>query len=363
MAKDCIRIGLIGVGQRGRQTLARYAYIRHAAFCALADVDGAHLHAAQEMLRASRRAAATLYEGTNGWRQMCRRQDVDLIYICTPWQTHAAMAIYAMEQGKDVAVEVPAATTVDECSALVATAERTGRQCFMTENCCYDRFALACLEMHRKGLFGTLRHLEGAYIHELTAEHGWMERNYAHHGGNPYPTHGLGPMAQLLGLGRTDEMEYLTSMTSAEGYVNTTLIRTRRGATMLLQLDVTTPRPYSRLQTVCGSVGFAQKYPVATLQLRGEGLLTGDAALHYAATFETSDAARRWHRGHSLGVLNEMNYAMDSRLVHCLRYGLPLDIDVYDAASWSCIAELTRLSAQNGSQPIAVPTFRPEAAF
>lgn len=360
MAKECIRIGLVGTGQRGCRTLERYAYIRHAAICALADLDGQRLAAAQEMLRAGHRPAAKLYEGADGWRQMCRRRDIDLIYICTDWQTHAAMAIYAMEQGKDVAVEVPAATTVDECHALVATAEQTGRQCFMTENCCYDRFALACLEMHRQGLFGTLRHLEGAYIHELSAEHGWMESNYAHHGGNPYPTHGLGPMAKLLGLGRTDEMEYLTSMTSAEGYVSSTLIRTRRGVTLLLQLDVTTPRPYSRLQTICGSEGFAQKYPVPTLQLRETGLLTGEAATHYAATFETSDAARCWHRGHSLGVSNEMNYAMDSRLVHCLRHGLPLDIDVYDAAAWSCLAELTRQSAGNGSRPVAVPSFRPE---
>lgn len=358
IVKDIIRIGLIGTGRRGLKTLERYAYIPDAQICAIADLDPEHLADAQRMLSATARPEALTFQGEEGWREMCRSTESDLIYICTDWQSHAAMAIYAMEQGKDVAVEVPAATTVDECRALVETARRTHRQCFMTENCCYDRFSLACYEMNRQGLFGSLRHLEGAYIHEIGTENSlWMEKDYAHHGGNPYPTHGLGPMAWLLGLGRTDHMDYLVSMTSAEGYINSTLIRTRRGVTIRLDLDVTTQRPYSRLQTICGSDGFAQKYPVPTIQTRDSGLLTGDAALQLAARYETDEAARCWHKGRELGVPNEMNYTMDMRLIQALRHGQRPDITVEDAASWSCIAELSQQSARNGSKPVSIPDF------
>ena len=139
--------------------------------------------------------------------------------------------------------------------------------------------------------------------------------------------------------------------------VNSTLLRTVGGVSILLQLDVTTPRPYSRLQTVCGTKGFVSKYPTPTIQLDGQPLLTGSEAIAAMEQHYTSDAALRWLEGRRLNVPNEMNYAMDARLIHCLRYGLPLDIDVYDAAEWSCIAELSEQSAVNGSRPVPVPDF------
>lgn len=180
---------------------------------------------------------------------------------------------------------------------------------------------------------------------------------YHRHGGNPYPTHGLGPIAWLLGLHRGDRMDYLVSMTSKGTNISNTLIRTVRGRSILLQLDVKTPRPYSRMQTLCGTQGYAQKYPVPTLQFADGRHLTGDEALKEAERHFTGDAAERWKRGHALGVPNEMNYTMDSRLIHCLHHGLPLDIDIYDAAEWSCIAELSRESARNGSRPVTIPDF------
>ncbi len=180
---------------------------------------------------------------------------------------------------------------------------------------------------------------------------------YARHGGNPYPTHGLGPIALLFGLHREDHMDYLVSMTSKGTNINNTLIRTVRGRTILLQLDVNTPRPYSRLQTVCGTKGYVQKYPQPTIHFSESEHFEGEAAIAEAEKFFTSDAAERWKRGKALGVPNEMNYAMDSRLIHCLHNGLPLDIDVYDAAEWSCIAELSWRSAREGSKPIPIPDF------
>lgn len=371
-----VRIGLIGLGQRGMKTLQRYANIEGAEICCIADLDDEKLDRANETLLRSGRPVARCFRGPEGWREICREAEVDLVYVCTEWSTHTLMATEAMRCGKHVAVEVPAAMTVEECRALVETAEQTRRHCFMTENCCYDRFSLSTLEMERCGKFGEITHCEGAYIHDLRDTFGltpkqaedqrlWMERSCAAHGGNPYPTHGIGPFGWLLNLHRGDRMDNLVSLTSVGkgrdgifGKVNNTLIRTVKGISILLQFDVTTPRPYSRLQTVCGSKGFSQKYPVPTLCTTDtESTLVGEAALEEAAKYDTGAAIRLWEQGHALGVPNEMNYAMDARLIHCLRHGLPLDIDVYDAAEWSCLTELSALSAREGSRPVAIPDF------
>lgn len=369
-----VRIALIGLGKRGMKTLVRYAYIPDAEIRYIVDVDHAKLEEANLTLFKSGRPTATALQGEQAWKEICEKDDVDLVYICTEWHTHAEMAIRAMRCGKHVAVEVPAATTLDECRELIRTAEETRRHCFMTENCCYDFFHLCTLEMHRRGIFGRINHCEGAYIHDLTPEainaqrassaNGWIERSCTLHGGNPYPTHGIGPIAQLLGFHRTDHMTSLVSLTSggketggnAIGRVNTTLIQTESGATIMLQLDVVTHRPYSRLQTICGSKAFAQKYPIATFQDENQTLI-GEEAEKYLAQYATSEGARRWLEGENMHMPNAMNYAMDARLIHCLKHGLPLDIDVYDAAEWSCLAELTRLSAQANGAPVEVPNF------
>ena len=363
-----VRIGFIGLGNRGMATLKRYLVIDDIEIVALCDVNTAHLGAAAELLRAEGKHRPVLLDSPDGWRAMCQRDDIDLVYICTDWLTHTPMACFAMEQGKHVAIEVPAATTVEECWQLVDTAERTRRHCFMLENCCYDTFHQATLTMAEEGLLGTLTHLEGAYIHDLRDKYeadgpkGWMARLCGQHKGNPYPTHGIGPVCQLLKIHRGDKLDYLVSMTPSTDVpydvcVNNTLIRTVKGKTILLQYDVTTPRPYSRMQTVCGTRGFVQKYPRRCIMLDGQELVKGDAVESLIAQYTRPDIATIQAEGHRLGVANIMNYTMDRRLIYCLREGLPLDIDVYDAAEWSCIAELSEQSALNGGIPIKIPDF------
>jgi hypothetical protein len=236
----------------------------------------------------------------------------------------------------------------------------------MTENCCYDNFALSTIEMYKQGLLGDITHCEGAYIHKIeNLSASWMEKSCSSHGGNAYPTHGIGPIAQLLKLQGNDKMDYLVSLTSSmkckkneESKVNTTLIHTQKGVSILLQLDVTTNRPYNRLQTVCGTKGFVQKYPLPTIQLRDEETATlGEEAEKRAYTFLNGESAQIWLKGKEMGVPNEMNYTMDYRLIKSLINGDPLDMDVYDAATWSCIAELSKKSAENGSIPIKIPDF------
>lgn len=367
-----VRIALIGVGNRGMKTLLRYAYVQHAEIRYLADINADALEAANEALAASGRPKATTLCGKDGWQEACCRTDVDLVYICTDWHTHTPMAVFAMNHGKHVAVEVPAATSVDECWQLVHTSQQTRRHCFMAENCCYDFFALNTYEMHRQGVFGKIVHCEGAYIHDLTDKAEghparWMAASCQSHGGNPYPTHGIGPIAKLLGFHKGDRMVRLSSLTSTHdaadgdfnGNINTSLIQTANGVTITLQLDVTTPRPYSRIQTICGTRGYAQKYPLPTLQT-ADGVLTGQAALDRMNRYAVSESSLLWKQGSAMGVENAMNYVMDSRLIQALHRGQPLDIDVYDAAEWSCLAELTQISARNGAMPVDIPDFLAE---
>lgn len=363
-----VRIGFIGLGNRGMATLRRYLVIDDIEIVALCDIAPAHLDEAQTLLTNDGRYTPQLYNTQEGWCQLCERDDIDLVYVCTDWLTHTPMACYAMEHGKHVAIEVPAATTVSECWQLVNTAERTHRHCFMLENCCYDTFHQATLTMEAQGLFGTITHLEGAYIHDLRDKYdndgpkGWMGRLCGEHKGNPYPTHGIGPVCQLLHIHRGDRLDYLMSLTPStdvphDVYINNTLIRTVKGKSILLQYDVTTPRPYSRMQTICGTRGFAQKYPRRCIMFDGEEPIKGDAVEPIIAHYTKAEIAAIQQKGHQLGVPNIMNYTMDYRLIYCLRHGLPLDIDVYDAAEWSCIAELSEQSALNGGIPIKIPDF------
>lgn len=161
--------------------------------------------------------AAEAYSGEEGWKQLCERDDIDLVYIVTPWQKHVPMAVYAMEQGKHVAVEVPAATSLDECWQLVNTAEKTQRHCMMLENCVYDFFELTTLNMAKQGLFGDVLHVEGSYIHDLEAFWDYYEGNWRldfnqKHRGDVYATHGLGPACQVLDIHRGDKMNYLVAV-------------------------------------------------------------------------------------------------------------------------------------------------------
>ena len=392
---DTVRVGFIGLGMRGPGAVARWTHIPGTKIVALCDLLPERVEKSQEILKNAGLPEAASYSGSEeAWKQLCERDDIDLVYIATDWKHHAAMGVYAMEHGKHVAIEVPAAMNVAECWQLVDTAEKTRRHCIMLENCCYDPFALTTLEMARQGVLGEIMHVEGAYIHDLRSmyfaeeseggyHNHWGKRYSIEHTGNPYPTHGLGPACQILDIHRNDRMEYLVSMSTHQagmseyarkrfgenspearqkyklGDVNTTLIHTAKGKTIMLQYNVSTPRPYSRLQTVCGTLGFAQKYPVPCIALdsHGDTPLEGEALEQVLTLYKHPFSATIGEEAHRKGLPNEMNYVMDYRLIYCLRNGLPLDMDVYDAAEWSCITELSEKSVLNGSIPVEIPDF------
>jgi len=389
---DTVRVAFIGLGMRGSGAVNRYTFLEGVKVVALCDVVPENVERANDILVEKGFARADAYTGPEDWKRVCEREDVDLVYVCTHWDLHTPIGVYAMEQGKHVALEVPAALTIEECWQLVNTAEKTRRHCIQLENCNYDFFEMATLNMAQQGVFGEIVHAEGAYIHDLrflnfddTTGYWnmWRLKHNQQENGNLYPTHGLGPIAHILNIHRGDRMDYLVSVSSAQfgmtayakekfgeeseyakttylnGDMNTSVIRTVKGKTIMLQHDVTSPRPYSRLHTISGTKGFAQKYPSPGIAMEPDGhRFLADKALDSVLTLYQHPIVKEvGQKAREVGGHGGMDFIMDYRLIYCLRNGLPLDMDVYDAAEWSAIIELSRTSVANDGCPVRVPDF------
>lgn len=391
-----VRVGFIGLGNRGIGAVERFSFIQGATVTALCDIRPERVEATKALMQRLKMPEVPTYSGTeDAWKELCDRDDIDLVYICSDWKNHVPMALYAMSKGKHVALEVPAASTVADCWKLVDMAEQKQLHCMMLENCVYDFFEMATLNMAQQGLFGEIVHTEGAYIHDLRTlnfdttqgQKGgyydmWRLKHNKEHDGNPYPTHGLGPIAQILNIHRGDKMNYLVSLSSgqfgmtayakenfgdsseyntdyAKGDINVTMIKTENGKSMMIQHDVTSPRPYNRLHTISGTKGFAQKYPIRQIAIEpnGHSRLADEQMNQMLLQYEHPIVKEVGELARKVGGHGGMDFIMDYRLIYCLNNGLPLDMDVYDAAEWSCLTELTEVSVKNNSMPVEIPDF------
>ena len=394
---DTVRVGIVGLGMRGVSAVDRLTYVPDCRVTALCDIEMPRVERSARILENRGVPGARLFGGeADSWKQLCESEDVDLVYICTDWLTHTPIALYAMECGKHVAIEVPAANTLEEIWALINMSEKTRRHCMMLENCIYDFFEMSTLSMAQAGMFGEVIHVEGAYHHCLDPFWGeywnsWRLEYNKDHRGDVYPTHGIGPVCQVLGIHRGDRMKTLVSMDTKpfngpkiyelkngdpcpdfrNADQTSTLIRTEKGKTMLIQHDVMTPRPYDRMYQVVGTDGYAGKYPVELYCLReNAGLEVGYDVLG-AEKIYSGEQLRALQKSCPNPLMNPefvevakrvgghggMDFIMDYRLIYCLHNGLPLDMDVYDMAEWCCISDLSRLSLENGSMPVEVPDF------
>ena len=375
---ECVRIGFVGLGVRAKRAVHRMMHIDGCEVVALCDLVDENIDEAARIITGYGHPSPATFTGQDGCKQLCGAPDIDLVYICTDWASHADIAVYAMLQGKHVATEVPAATTVADCWRLVDTAEQTQRHCIMLENCCYDEFELCTINMVQQGVLGEIIHAEGSYLHDLrerisSNDNGerkwsnWQVEFMDKHNGNPYPTHGLGPIALAMGINRNDRMKSIVSVSSMRvgdkdglsGTMNSSLITTEKGKTILVQHCISLPRPYSRSFLVSGTEGFAQKYPVPMYAFapNSENVITGNACVGIVERYRHPFVTEYKERGTELCGRRWIDYAMDCRLIHCLRNGLPLDMNVYDAALWSCLVELTDTSANNGGAPVEIPDF------
>ncbi len=389
---DVVRIGVVGLGMRGSGAVERLSYIDGVEITALCDKLPERVAAAQETLSKMGRPKAKEYSGAEGWKALCESKDVDLVYTPTPWELHTPVALHAMKNGKHAATEVNSALTVEDAWKLVETSEATKQHCVMLENCCYDFFELLTLNMARNGLFGELVHAEGAYIHDLSREYlfnknaytdMWRLRENMKGSGCLYPTHGLGPIAQTFNINRGDKMDHLVSMSTNDftlaplaeemaakdaffnqfkgkkfrGNMNTTLIRTNKGKSMMLQHDVSSLRPYSRIHLISGTKGAAQKWPGPERVAFGHSWIKEEELKALYDKYSPPIVKYIGEIAKEVGGHGGMDFIMDWRLIDCLRNGLPMDMDVYDAATWSSIIPLSKASVAAKSRTLDVPDF------
>lgn len=397
---DTVRIGIVGLGMRGISAVERFIHIPGVEIKALCDIRPELTARAEKVLLNAGKEKPTSYHGSEDlWKKVCEREDIDLIYVVTDWENHANIGVYAMEHGKHVAIEVPAAMSLEEIWDLINTSERTRKHCIQLENCVYDYFEMTTLNMAQQGLFGELLHTEGAYIHYLEEFWTYYYDNWRldynnEHRGDVYPTHGIGPICQLLNIHRGDRMKTLVSMDTKSingkkfakklGVKNKdiefqnadhtlTFIQTENGKTMHLQHNVMTPRPYSRMYQVTGTEGFANKYPIEQYCFQPENIDTTIVPDHenlnvHRAVSEEIKAKLMQKYKHPIHIELEtiakqvgghggMDFIMDWRLIYCLQNGLPLDMDVYDLAEWCSVIELSRISIKNNNAPVSVPDF------
>lgn len=388
-----VRVGLIGVGERGIGFVHHFSRIEGARITAICDTDTLVLARAEKAINEyGRDKPAYFSKGDHAYRDLLNRDDVDIVVIATPWAWHHPMAKEAMLAGKHAFVEVPMAGTIEELWDLVDTAELTQRNCMMMENVCYGRDELMVLNMVRQGLFGELLHGEAAYIHELRWQMkeidrktgSWRTAYHAKYNGNLYPTHGLGPVAQYMNINRGDRLDYLTSVSSPSlgraayakrefpadhqrnqlkyigGDMNTSLIKTVKGRSIMVQHDTTTPRPYSRHNLIQGTNGVFAGFPNRIALENG-----GSGSYHewdenmdsWYAKYDHPLWTRMGKEAEENGGHGGMDFLMCWRMIYCLRNGEALDQDVYDGAAWSAVFPLSVASVGDRGNSKDFPDF------
>ena len=383
---ETVRVGIIGLGMRGHSAVERYMHIEGAKITALSDIRPEMVEKSQKIIEKAGLPRVPQYTGSeDAWKALCERPDVDLVYIVTDWKHHTEMALYAMEHGKHVAIEVPAALDMKEIWALIDMSEKKRLHCMMLENCVYDYFEITTLNMAQQGLLGEVIHGEGSYIHNLDEfwSYYWnnwrLDYNFKNRG-DVYPTHGIGPVCQALNIHRGDKMNYLVSFDTEpfrgrevmkrvtgkdgsdfkNGDHTITMIKTEKGKTIQIQHNVVTPRPYSRMYQLTGTKGFANKYPISGYLLQPESahsFMPDSAKKALMEKYKPRILKELEAKAKEVGGHGGMDFIMDYRLIYCLRNGLPLDMDVYDLAEWCCLSPLSKLSLENGSAPVEIPDF------
>lgn len=404
-----VRVGFVGLGMRGPGAVERWTHIPGVQIVALCDYEEARAEACQKYLKNAGLAPAAIYSGADGYKELCKRNDIDIVYVATDWDHHFPVAMCAMQNGKHTAIEVPSAMNLEQCWDLINESEKTRKHCMILENCCYDWFEMNTLNMAQHGVFGEVIRAQGAYIHNLddfweyywknpngsdAEKLGWRMKYNKENRGDVYATHGLGPVAQALDIHRGDRMKTLVAMDTksvhGKEYVEkktgkpcndfrngdhtTTLIRTEEGKVIEIQHDVMNPQPYNRLYQLTGTKGFANKYPsegyaVDAKQLAAaghkpkvdnlssHGFMPESEKQSLEQQYQHPILKKYGEEAKEVGGHGGMDFIMDSRLVYCLQNGLPLDMDVYDLAEWCSLAELGTLSMDHNNASVAIPDF------
>ena len=386
---EVVRVGIVGTGLRGRSVLSELLGVDHVKIVALCDVVAEKAGRAAKMSTDKGQSAPTLYtNGPRAFEQLVARDDIDIVYTATPWEFHTPVMLAALAHGKHCAAECPIGLTLKDLWALVDASEKAQKHCLQLENCNYGYNEMLVNRMVHEGVFGEVLHAEAAYLHDLRAilfenrdEGLWRRAWHTRSNSNLYPTHGLGPVSWYLDVHAGDRFDYLVSMSTPErglslyreatvpdksdptwrekyitGDLNTSILKTVNGKTVMLQHDVSNPRPYTRHNRVMGTKGTFEDYPP---RIYIEGTPGGErfgAIDQYKSKFEHPLWTKLGDKARGAGH-GGMDFIMAYRLIECMREGLAPDFDVYDAAAWSAPLPLTEMSVAKGSAPMKFPDF------
>ncbi len=406
---DNIKAAFIGVGARGTGHAKQIATINGTEVVAICDLykDLAERskNNCTEIGKGQRHKNIKLYYGSeNDWMSMLDEVKPDIVFISTNWNTHAPMAIESMKKNVHAFVEVPIATTIEDMWKIIDTSEKTKKHCMMMENVNYGRDELMFLNMCRKGLIGDFLHAEASYIHSLRFQMdeqkrgtgSWRTYHYANGKGNLYPTHGLGPVAQYMNLSRQDDnFSKLVSYSSPalgrklyankmypkdhkwnelnfkNGDINTSLIKTELGRTIMVQWDETSPRPYSRHNLIQGTQGTLAGFPTRVAFDNESNIKNNisDESVDYHSWIKGKDLEKLYEKydhplyirlgnlAKKMGGHGGMDFIMRYRIIECLREGLPLDQNVYEGCFWSAVGPLSGKSVKEEGSPQKFPDF------
>lgn len=389
-----VKVAIIGVGARGSGHISQLASIEGVQVVGICDLDEGRAKRSEANVTKKGHAPKIYTGNENAWRTMLTEAKPDAVFIATPWELHGPQAVAVMKAGAHAFVEIPIALTVQEMWDIVNTSEATGRHCMLMENVNYGREELLYLNMVRQGVIGELLHGESAYIHELRSQMeggnstgSWRTFHYAKRNGNLYPCHGLGPVAQYMSLARGDDSfrrivsfsspakgrnlyaAKSTKLTNPEfkkldfkgGDMNTSIIKTQLGRTIMIQWDETSPRPYSRHNLIQGTLGTLAGFPN---RMAIEGVTKSyhewaeEAAWEeIAAKYEHPLFKRMGEMAKKMGGHGGMDFLMLFRIIECLRNGEPLDQNVYEGCFWSSVGPLSEKSVAEDGAPQDFPDF------
>ena len=400
---DRVKMAFVGVGYRGFYHAQQWAQIEGTEIVAVCDVfedlvEKTILECKQQG-EGNRHQNIAAYSGsTSAWKKMLEEVDADAVVIATNWKNHAPMAIATMRSGAHAFVEVPLGIHLNELWEIVDTSEATQKHCMMLENVNYGREELLYLNLCRQGKIGNLLHGEAAYIHELRWQMdelprgtgSWRTKHYANRNGNLYPTHGLGPIAQYMNLARGEDLfSHIVSFSTPSlgrnlhakknylpdhqwnqydfkgGDLNTSVIKTILGRTIMVQWDETSPRPYTRHNLIQGTLGTLADYPPRVAFEGGfEGVsethlewIQGDALEKLYDQYEHPMYKRLGALAEKMGGHGGMDFIMRYRIIECLQQGLALDQNIYEGCFWSAVGPLSEASVAEGGHPQKFPDF------
>ncbi|MFJ4879414.1 Gfo/Idh/MocA family protein [Streptomyces sp. NPDC088745] len=384
--RSTVRVGMIGLGNRGDGMIDLFLALPNVKVVAVCDPVRAKAEkAAAKVVKAGQPAPAVYAKNEDDYKNLCKRGDIDFVYVATPWDFHYEMCKTAMLNGKHVGVECPLAMRMDEIWDLVNTSERTRRHCMQLENCCYGKNEMRVLRMAHAGLFGDLLHGAGAYNHDLRGlmfdpdyyEGPWRRLWHTRLRGDLYPNHGFGPVGNYMDVNRGDRAVSVVSVGSPalglaeyrkkhmppgdpswkESYIESdrtiSLVQTAKGRVIRLEHDVSTPHPYSRINSLGGTLGLFEDYPP---RIYLEPANTNDQWDDFKKYAEWDHWLWKEH-SNPPGGHGGMDYLMLFRLMQCMQLGLVPDFDVYDAAVWTAPVPLSHLSIRAKGAPQQIPDF------